>query len=170
MTRSDYLKLATAVEFGEVKALSIRQPYPHFIFHGAPARGNDAPLPRKEVENRSWPTRHRGWFLIHAGKDTSEDRSTIRRLNLPLGGIVGFARITDCVTGRDGDPWFFGPYGFVLADATPLDLVLEKGALGFFKCSHAANIAVAAQIRALGLAQPLSGPEGVLRHAQDERT
>lgn len=157
MTRTDLLKLATQVEFGEVAALSIRQPYPHFIFHGSPARGSDAALPKKEVENRSWPTRHRGWFLIHAGKDVSEDRSTIRRLNLPLGGIVGFARITDCVTERPDDPWFFGPYGFVLADATPLDLVAEKGALGFFKCSEAANIAVAAQIRMLGLAMPTGG-------------
>lgn len=41
------------------------------------------------------------------------------------------ARIVDCV--RDSaSRWFCGPFGFVLADATPLPFMPCKGQLGFF--------------------------------------
>lgn len=39
-----------------IKALTIRQPWAHAIFHLG-----------KDVENRSWRTRYRGPLLIHAG-------------------------------------------------------------------------------------------------------
>ena len=42
---------------GSIRALSIRQPWCHHILHDG-----------KDVENRDWPTKGRGWFLIHAGK------------------------------------------------------------------------------------------------------
>lgn len=37
-----------------------------------------------------------------------------------------------CVT-RSDSPWFFGRYGFVLADVRPVPFFPVKGALGFFK-------------------------------------
>lgn len=125
MTVADDLRAARAavlerVQAGTIKALSIKQPYPHHIFHDG-----------KDVENRDWPTRGRGWFLVHAGKKDDEDRELIREHNMPLGGIVGAARIIDCVTKMDS-PWFFGDYGFVLRDAFPMPLVPCKGQLGFF--------------------------------------
>ncbi|MNQ62267.1 ASCH domain protein [compost metagenome] len=40
-----------------MKALSIRQPWAWLIIHGG-----------KDVENRSWHTKHRGRFLVHAAK------------------------------------------------------------------------------------------------------
>ena len=46
----DYLALADRIDFFEIKALSIKQPYPHHIFHDG-----------KDVENRDWPTNRRGW-------------------------------------------------------------------------------------------------------------
>lgn len=106
---------------GRCHALSIRQPWVHHILHDG-----------KDVENRDWPTRYRGWVLLHASKNASEDRDLIRRHNMPLGGICGAARIVDCVKDMDSD-WFFGEYGFVLADAAPLPFVACKGALGFFR-------------------------------------
>jgi len=41
------------------------------------------------------------------------------------------AKIVDCVDYSDS-PWFFGPVGFVLEDAEPLDFVPCKGRLNFF--------------------------------------
>ena len=40
-----------------MKAISIRQPWAWLIVHGY-----------KDVENRTWATKHRGPILIHAGK------------------------------------------------------------------------------------------------------
>lgn len=129
--------LAERVEAGAIKALSIRQPYPYHIFHGG-----------KDVENRDWPTKGRGWFLVHAGVSKSElYMDDERDAALPRGGIVGMARIVDCVTEMDS-MWFCGRYGFVLRDAFPLPLVPCKGALGFFAPPAEVNAAVAAFLRA----------------------
>lgn len=136
---ADLAKLAERVERGELKALSIKQPYPHHIFHDG-----------KDVENRDWPTRGRGWFLIHAGVSKSElDMDDERDASLPRGGIVGAARIVDCVTAMDSR-WFFGTYGFVLRDAFPIPLIPCRGMLGFFALPDDVNRTVAATLRALG--------------------
>lgn len=127
--------LIDMLESGTVKALSIKQPYPHHIFHDG-----------KDVENRDWPTRGRGWFLIHAGVSKSELDDD--QLGLPRGGIVGFARIVDCVQQMDST-WFFGRYGFVLRDAQPLPLIPCRGQLGFFSLDAETRQIVAAAIGAL---------------------
>lgn len=117
----DYQDLSGRIERGEVKVLSIKQPYPHHIFHDG-----------KDVENRDWPTRGRGWIIVHAGVSKSElDKEDDLHQAMPRGGVVGMARITDCVEKMDSG-WFNGPYGFVLRDAFPLPLILCRGALGFF--------------------------------------
>lgn len=117
----DYQGLADRVARGEIKALSIKQPYPHHIFHNG-----------KDVENRDWPTRVRGWFIVHAGVSKSElDKDDDLHQAMPRGGVVGMARIVDCVEQMDSD-WFFGRYGFVLRDAFSLPLISVKGQLGFF--------------------------------------
>lgn len=109
------------VRAGLIKALSIKQPYPHHIFHDG-----------KDVENRDWPTKGRGWFIVHAGVSKSElDMSDEHEAALPRGGVVGMARIVDCVQSMDSS-WFFGRYGFVLRDAFPLPLIPCRGQLGFF--------------------------------------
>jgi hypothetical protein len=53
---------------------------------------------------------------------------------LPRGGIIGSVELTDCVGGTifNASPWFFGPYGFVLANPEPLPFQPLKGKLGFF--------------------------------------
>ncbi|HXP66897.1 MAG TPA: hypothetical protein VN815_15585, partial [Steroidobacteraceae bacterium] len=137
---TDYQALADRVERGEIKALSIKQPYPHHIFYDG-----------KDVENRDWSTRGRGWIIIHAGISTSEiDKDDSREAAMPRGGVVGMARITDCVEQMDSK-WFFGRYGFVLADAFPLPLIQCRGALGFFALPPEILKQVAGEVRCCGM-------------------
>ncbi|QRM36978.1 hypothetical protein F3X89_03905 [Rhizobium rhizogenes] len=137
--RADPQKLSERVAAGDIKALSIKQPYPHHIFHDG-----------KDVENRDWPTMGRGWFIVHAGVSKSElDKDDERDMALPRGGVVGMARIVDCVTEMDSR-WFFGRYGFVLRDAFPLQLIPCRGRLGFFNLDREVLTAVAAAITDYG--------------------
>jgi len=121
-----------------MKALSIRQPWAWLIVNG-----------QKDIENRSWPTRFRGPVLIHAAKGMTRDEyedaaSLCNKLAVTLpafdklerGGVVGQATVTDCV-GDSASPWFFGKFGFVLADAKPLPFVPCKGQLMFFETDAA---------------------------------
>ncbi len=115
-----------------MKAISIRQPYAWLIVNG-----------HKDIENRDWPTNFRGRVLIHAGVTYSkrdyeddldmysEQYGSYPKREEMIGGIVGVATITGCVT-ESTSGWFLGKYGFVLADAKPLPLVPCKGALGIF--------------------------------------
>lgn len=129
-----------------MRALSIRQPWAWAIIHAG-----------KDIENRSWPTNYRGPFLIHAAKAMTRreyddclhaciiatgrfpgDLAIPAFDQLERGGIVGKARIVDCISSSQS-PWFFGPYGFVLADVEPVTFQPCKGALGFFNpCMEAA--------------------------------
>lgn len=114
-----------------MKALSIRQPYAWLIAQGI-----------KDVENRTWHTGYRGPVLIHAGKtypkrDHLDDWESWQHFYYPpdrdgmVGGIVGIATITGCVTSSESK-WWIGPVGFTLTDAEPCDLIPCKGELGFF--------------------------------------
>lgn len=127
------------------KAISIRQPWAWAIIHGS-----------KDIENRSWSTRFRGPVAIHAAKGMGKneyydaarfitetigtvDNDWLMRwhgvcaspAHCQRGGIIGVAEIVDCVVESDS-PWFFGPYGFVIRNARPVDFITVKGALGFF--------------------------------------
>lgn len=134
----DFLKLADRVAAGEVKALSIKQPHPHHIFHSG-----------KDVENRDWPTKGRGWFIVHSGVSKSEiDIDDELEISLPRGGVVGMARIVDCVREMDSR-WFFGKFGFVLCNPFPLPFIACRGQLGFFNLPSSVNLQVAGEIRAL---------------------
>lgn len=113
------------------KALSIQQPWAWLIVHG-----------HKDIENRDWPTRVRGWIGIHAGKAFDWDgyawvRQRFPEIRMPApddferGGIVGRAYLGDCLTHAES-PWFFGKYGFTLHLAQPLPFIPCRGRLGFF--------------------------------------
>lgn len=105
------------------RALSIRQPWPWAIFH---------PELRKDIENRTWPTRFRGRFAVHTSKDMKRHEyleglefmeqvagaygKKIARPaveSLPLGAIVGTVDLVACVC-HSGSAWFMGEWGFVL--------------------------------------------------------
>jgi hypothetical protein len=111
--------------------LSIRQPWAWLIVHGF-----------KDIENRAWRTAYRGPFLVHAGLQidaggydwaAAQGRFGLPPVGeLPRGGIVGRARVVDCVTSSPSQ-WFEGPYGFVLADQQPVPFVPLRGRLRFFE-------------------------------------
>jgi hypothetical protein len=118
------------------RALSIQQPWAWAILHAG-----------KDVENRSWPTPFRGRVFVHAGKRFDSQgyawmKSNAAQLGITVeippaaemlrGGIVGAVTVTGCVEDSDS-PWFFGEYGFTLAEPEPLKLIPCRGALGFFR-------------------------------------
>jgi hypothetical protein len=128
---------------GSMIALSIRQPWAWLIAQG-----------HKDIENRNWPTKHRGPFLIHAGKKLDDtfrkpdeyaefgaELLCEKNIMLPLpqqfqmGGIVGMAEITGCVK-ESASPWFFGEYGFELKNARTLPFLPCPGKLGFFEVDY----------------------------------
>jgi len=106
----------------QLKVLTIRQPWASLIMAGI-----------KDVENRTWSTKLRGRFLIHAsaivkrsawgsfrvGRPDHDDfhhaSAFIKSGGLPLGAILGTVELTDVVTESDS-PWFVGPVGFTLAN------------------------------------------------------
>lgn len=117
-----------------VKALSVRQPWAWLIVNGF-----------KGIENRSRSTSTRGPFAIHASQGmspreytdcqqvTSSAGITLPDFDeLPRGGIVGVADLTGVTTSAWDNPWFFGPYGYVLTGQKVVDFIACKGALGFF--------------------------------------
>jgi ASCH domain len=132
------------------KALSVRQPWAFLIVNGW-----------KPVENRGRRTNIRGRILIHAALKFDHEgeewvRATFPAIPLPgvsgrwsksdwqLGGIVGEAEITGCITRghmfmdsaayawHHASPWFIGPFGYVLANARRLPFIPCRGMLGFF--------------------------------------
>lgn len=123
-------------------ALSIRQPWCWAILEAG-----------KDIENRSWWTSRRGPICIHAssGMTRFEYEDCLATLHgisvshpfppglklpafddLQRGGIVGVVDIVDVVT-SSASPWFFGNYGFVLANARAVPFVPVKGKQGFFR-------------------------------------
>lgn len=118
-----------------MKAISIRQPWASLIINGY-----------KHIENRNWSTNYRGPVLIHASKATDKeaardveigihpvtgDRFSFGGMDFPSGGIIGRAAIIDCIDQSD-DPYFVGPFGFVLDDVQSLPFQPCRGMLGFF--------------------------------------
>lgn len=69
-----------------MKALTVCQPYAEML-----ARGPDV----KPAENRSWPTRYRGWLAIHAGKSVSwlEDGDHEKYPNMAFGAFVAVGQL-----------------------------------------------------------------------------
>ena len=121
------------------KALSIKQPWAWAILQLG-----------KDVENRTWSTNFRGFFLIHASKTLDKKgyeylewvisqhptKNNIHKLPQPkefkVGGIVGFAEIIDCSLRKQSSWHNEGAYGFYLRNQTSIPFMPMKGKLGFF--------------------------------------
>ncbi len=119
-----------------MKALSIRQPWAWLIINAG-----------KDVENRSWHTKHRGRFLVHASKGMTLEEyeearwyAAARDVVLPnydqllRGGIIGSVELVDSVD-TSNSPWYMGEKAFVLRYPAPMDFVPYKGRLNFFRVS-----------------------------------
>lgn len=116
-----------------MKALSIKQPWAWLIIHGG-----------KDIENRTWHTKLRGRFLVHASQGMTKDEYADayrfalsigvrcpRFEDLERGGIVGSVELVDSVD-TSSSPWYVGAKGFVLRDPQPLPFTPLKGRLQFF--------------------------------------
>lgn len=118
-----------------IPALSIQNPWAWLVVNRF-----------KMVENRSRRCHYRGPVLIHAGLKIDVDAAkdvwsginpcTGRRINYGMGqpdrgGIVGIADIVGCVDASD-DPYFVGPFGWLIENARPLRFQPCRGMLGLF--------------------------------------
>jgi hypothetical protein len=129
-----------------MKALSVRAPWWWAILHCG-----------KDIENRDWYTNFRGTIYLHAGKfwqwgEIENDLVSIwhilgggdiypdlraygydkEKMRAGCGSIVGKVDIVECHT-DSASPWFFGKYGFQLANPIAFQRPVPfKGALGFF--------------------------------------
>lgn len=113
-----------------MKALTIGQPYAELILRG-----------EKLIENRTWPTNHRGPLLIHAGKSRSwlDPGDEARYPGMVFGAIVGQAMVTACLrvehlpAGLREHAHAHGPWCWVLQGAYAVDPVPYRGAQGLFE-------------------------------------
>ena len=115
-----------------MKALIVRQPYAALIAAGI-----------KRIENRSWPTAHRGALAIHAARAPA-DADDLEQLGigageLVYGAIVAVVNVTDCIAvdtlppDLAGDPDAGGPWCWLLADARPVSPPVPcRGRLGLW--------------------------------------
>ena len=124
------------------KCLSLKQPYADLVVSG-----------RKTIELRSWNTKFRGEFLVHASKKVDKEaceRNKIDPDSLVTGAVVGKVILYD-VKFYDSDRSFLqdkkkhfagtghtGPvFGFLLKDARKIRKPLVmKGKLGFFNVEY----------------------------------
>jgi ASCH domain len=100
----------------EARVLTARQPWAWAIVYGG-----------KDVENRIWPTKHRGPLLIHAGSAFEPDGyETVKQFatqqpppadEFTHGAIFGVVDLVDCRQDSPsaGDQW---PMALVLAQPT----------------------------------------------------
>lgn len=130
------MTLPSPLEQPKPKALSVRQPWAWLIVRGF-----------KPVENRTWHTRYRGRFFVHAGQAFDRDgyawivASGLAPAAFPspgsfeLGGVIGAVTLIECSPrgSRKGGP-FRDPeqFGFLLADPVRIPFRRCRGALGFF--------------------------------------
>lgn len=125
-----------------MKALSLRHPYAELIVQGL-----------KTIELRSWNTKHRGKFYVHASKfkPSFGDCATFGFIpkNLEYGALIGEVELIDVkdynkledgewdndvqkhLAGKD---YRFSTKGFILKNATKFEHPIPyKGQLNFFE-------------------------------------
>lgn len=124
-----------------MKVLTLKQPWATLVVEGY-----------KEYEFRTWKTKYRGDFLVHAGLGV--DREALKRfeyLNLyyPKGCIIGKATLTDCLLvddnlkeelKRKNENVYLGAinkeideYAFKLENVKKIEPIYVKGKLGFWE-------------------------------------
>jgi len=120
-----------------VKVLTVCEPWATAIIRGP-----------KRIENRPWPTNHRGPLLIHAGKghhwlhafvsDLHGQRDSLPefealREHFRFGFVIGTVDVIDCLpvlqVARQRFAW--GPWCWILANPKPLAVPFRwRGSLG----------------------------------------
>lgn len=116
-----------------MKAITIRPEWAWLIIHAG-----------KDLENRSWQTKHRGPLLIHASSQPAKNAAEIRKWaaahlgieiprEIPMGGIVGVVDVVEMVTEPVQSPWWIGPLAWRLENPQPLPFRAMKGRLQLFE-------------------------------------
>lgn len=145
-----------------MKALTICQPYAHMILRG-----------EKRIENRTWPTNHRGPMYLHAGKSREwwdDALHSKHYAGAAFGAVVGIVDVIDCVRVEDirsgrcypelADSCHTnGPWCWVLADAVAIGPWPWRGAQGLFsidddELGRVANETLGVDSNAAGSHQP----------------
>ena len=120
----------------QMTAMSLVQPWGELIVTG-----------KKNIENRSWKTKKRGYVAIHASR--SKDRKRFERCreefrllvdpeDVDFGAVIGFAELVDIVdeetVSKKSRKWLEdGNYGFVFENVVRLDEPVEVlGHMGFW--------------------------------------
>lgn len=114
-----------------MKALTVRQPWAWLLVNGV-----------KDVENRSWITKHRGPLLVHAAKSVPSEsfireiekdyRVKVCRAALKYGGIIGQVEVVECYD-KHPSKWFIeGEIGWEVCNPKTLPFAPCVGKLGFF--------------------------------------
>lgn len=108
-----------------MRAITIHQPWAELIVRG-----------EKDVENRSWRTRHRGPLLIHAG--ARADRGSFQEHGVPedveRSAIIGVVEVIDCTQERTSGWHEAGNWGWYLARAKRFPKPIPmKGRRGLFE-------------------------------------
>jgi hypothetical protein len=119
-----------------MKALTIEQPWVWAILNAG-----------KDVENRSWQTKYRGWIALHASKSAQrlDDVDFPRGIQKPekedlvCSAICGVAYLSD-IRDKSKSKWFYRPgrgetnYGWVLTKVKKLRKPVPcDGILGLWK-------------------------------------
>lgn len=118
-----------------MKAIAVKQPWAWLLANGY-----------KDIENRTWNTKHRGQILIHASAVKASPSDYLAALeicrplgielpgrdDLPRGGIIGVMTVSG-VTMESDSPWFFGPVGWQVHSGRPLPFRQHHGRLSTFE-------------------------------------
>ncbi|MDR0825069.1 MAG: ASCH domain-containing protein [Prevotella sp.] len=131
-----------------MKAITIKQPWAHLICAGI-----------KDVENRTWKTKHRGCVYIHAGADkkldhtpwdmivTKEQLEDMMKYNTEYewckmefikSAIIGYVDIIDCIENHPSVWALPNHYHWVLANPFLFEhpILDVKGKLSLWDCSE----------------------------------
>lgn len=117
-----------------MKALSLQQPWAELIVSG-----------RKTIETRTWNTKFRGKFYIHASKTVNVAAAKKLGVKNPVAGaFIGTAKLTDVKEYKNSKEFQkdnkkhlalskYKRYGYLLKDVKRIKPKPYKGQLSFFE-------------------------------------
>ncbi len=117
-----------------MKALSLQQPWAELIVSG-----------KKTIETRTWNTKFRGEFYVHASKTVN--KIACKKLNVKnfvTGAIIGKANLVDVKNYKNSKEFQkdnnkhlalakYKPYGYLLKNIKRIKPIEYKGQLNFFE-------------------------------------
>lgn len=113
-----------------IKVLSVKQPWPYLMFMNIPV-GNSYDC--KDVENRTWKTKHRGRVYIHvSGTPMGKKKYEQWRRDIYYTYCVVLPTHNHSYRGRKGDPL---PYGMIIGHVN-LDSITEESDSRWFMGSE----------------------------------